>query len=194
MRRSAGHQDRAGDAEDARSTSLLVERGLAPSRERARALILAGQVTRRRPGRLEGRARRSRPTRGVELVDARSSVRRPRRRQAGARARRVRASIRADAARSTSAPRPAASPTSCCSAAPPASSRSTSATASSTGGCAAIRASLVREGVNARALTPDDVPHPVEPRDDRRRRSSRCGTSCRRCRRSSRRAPTSSRS
>ena len=33
---------------------LLVERGLAPSRERARALILAGQVTRGRPGRVEG--------------------------------------------------------------------------------------------------------------------------------------------
>ena len=60
--------------------------------------------------------------------------------------------------RSTSAPRPAASPTSCCSAARAASSRSTSATASSTGGCAPTRASSCVEGVNARTLTPADLP------------------------------------
>ena len=57
--------------------------------------------------------------------------------------------------------RPAALPTCCCSAAPRASSRSTSDAASWTGGCAPTPRVIVREGVNARALTSDDVPHAV---------------------------------
>ena len=128
-----------------RLDALLVARGLAATRERARALILAGQVRVDTPPSKAGR--RSRPARMVAgrrrgvARRARPSLRRPRRPQAGARARRLRRSIRAAGSRSTSAPRPAASPTCCCSAARRASSRSTSATASSPGRCAPIRAS-----------------------------------------------------
>ena len=64
--------------------------------------------------------------------------------------------------RSTSARRPAASPTCCCSAARGRSSRSTSATGSSTGGCAPTPASSCCEHVNARHLTPDDLPGPFD--------------------------------
>ncbi len=74
-----------------RLDQLVVERGLAPSRERARALILAGQVTvdgqpvTKAGAQVEHAGRR-------RAARARSSVRRPRRPQARARARHVRAS------------------------------------------------------------------------------------------------------
>ena len=69
-----------------RLDQLLVERGLAPSRERARALILAGQVT------VDGQPATKAGTpvddrAAVALARSRPSVRRPRRPEARARAR-----------------------------------------------------------------------------------------------------------
>ena len=110
----AGTRDHAARP---RLDTLLVARGLVESREKARALILAGQVEvvagtpAPRPARsLAGRRRD--PGRA-----AGASVGRPRRHQARARARRVSASTSPAGSASTSAPRPAASPTCCCSAA-----------------------------------------------------------------------------
>ena len=79
-----------------RVDQLLVERQLVASRERARALILAGQV------RVNGQPVTKAGTAvdadaAVELIDSRSSVCRPRRSQAGACARHLRDRRRADA-------------------------------------------------------------------------------------------------
>ena len=94
-----------------RLDQLVVERGLAPSRERARALILAGQVT------VDDRP----ATKAGTAVDDQSAVAllspdhpyAGRRSQAGARARRSTSMCR-DGTASTSARRPGASPTCCC--------------------------------------------------------------------------------
>ncbi len=101
-----------------RLDALLVDRGLAASRERAQALILAGQVTVK--GQMVAKA-------GAPVApDAEVALSRPTIRTwaAAASSWRTRstpsASIRRDGTRSTSARRPAASPTCCCSAAPPA--------------------------------------------------------------------------
>ena len=75
-----------------RLDQLLVARGLAQSRERARALILAGDVHGRRRGRSRRPARSSTTHAEVTRAAARSSLGRPRRPQARARARRVSAS------------------------------------------------------------------------------------------------------
>ena len=137
---AAPTEARASSMTRVRIDLLLVDRGLAPSRERARALLLAGQV------RVGGHA----VTKAGTLVDAaaddragdaRPSVRRPRRAEAGARARGLRHRGRTAARRSTSAPPPAGSPTCCCSGAPGASSRWTSGTVSWTGRCATTRGS-----------------------------------------------------
>ena len=179
-----------------RLDTLLVTRGLAESREKARALILAGKVDvdghpRPRPARwcrttptcaspspsIRGSAAaasswRTRSTRSRIDVDGRL----------GARHRRVdrRLHRRAAAARRART-----------------SSRSTSATASCTGSCAPIRASRSLEGVNARALDPRRSPGPRRRRRRSSRstsRSSRCATSCPSCPRCWRPTPTSSRS
>ena len=124
----------------ARSTSLVVERGLVPSRERARALILAGQV--RVDGHVASKAgdRRRPPTRASSWRSR--TTRTSAAAASSSRTRSTRSASTSRAARrSTSARPPAASPTCCCAAAPCAWSRSTSATASSTGGSAATRAS-----------------------------------------------------
>ena len=126
--------------ERSRLDTLLVERGLAASRERARALILAGEV------RVDGQpvTKAGTPIAADADVDAAT----PDHPYVGRGGLKLAHALDAFAhrrpparSRSTSAPRPAASPTSCCSAAPRASSRSTSATASSIGSSAAIRAS-----------------------------------------------------
>ena len=169
--------------EEPRLDVALVDRGLAASRERARALIMAGQV------RVDGqvvskagapasadaadRARRSRTTRTSAAAASSSRTRSttftvdP----AGKRALDVGAStggftdvlLQRGAASVIAARR--------------------RATVSSIGSCATIPRVDVHEGVNARTLTPADVPHPVDLVVDRRRRSSRSGTSCPRCRR-----------
>ena len=122
-----------------RLDQLIFERGLAPSRERAQALVLAalvkvdGQVVSKAGAPVAADAR-------VELVAPDHPVR-----VAAASSWRMRStrspSIPRHAARSTSARPPAASPMSCCSAAQCTSSRSTSVTASSTGRSATTRAS-----------------------------------------------------
>ena len=150
--------DERSDREDSRLDALLVARGLAASRERARALILAGQVRvdgarrRRRP------ARRSTPDADVTLIEPGSSLRRPRRRQARARARRVRHRRRPAGSPSTSARRRAASPTCCCAAA-----RARVVALDVGHGQldwqAAHRSARRRlERVNARTLTPEQLP------------------------------------
>ena len=132
---------------------LLVERGLAPSRERARALILAGHV--RVNGRPESKAGTPVPADAeVTLDHTGPSLRQPRRRQARPRARRLRHRSRRAARRSTSARRRAASPTCCCGAA----RRRVIALDVGHGQLDwTLRNDprvLVREHVNARALTP----------------------------------------
>ena len=113
---------------------LLVARGLAATRERAQALVLAGEV-------LVDGAPADKPAMPVaEGADAgrarRPALRQPRRRQAGPRRWTPSPWTPPAAWPWTSAPPPAASPTACCSAAPPGSMPWTWATASSTGGCA----------------------------------------------------------
>ena len=122
-----------------RADLALVEQGLAPSREKARALILAGEV-------LAG----DRPIdKAGDLVDAGAELRLRSApmpyvsrggRQAGARAGHVRASTCAARSRWTSARRRAASRTACCSGARRASTASTSGRGSSTGRSRPIRA------------------------------------------------------
>ena len=73
-----------------RLDKLLVDRGLAASRERARALIMAGKVLGRRPAGDQGRARWSTPTPRIALREEDHPVRLARRAQAGEGARRVR--------------------------------------------------------------------------------------------------------
>ena len=134
-----------------RADTLLVDRGLAPSRERARALILAGKV-------LAG----ERPVeKAGELVELERRVRlrgEPTSRTcraAGSSSRTRSTHFALDVRarwRSTSARRPAASPTCCSSAARRASTPSTSGTASSPGSCARIRAWSCIEQVNIRHL------------------------------------------
>ena len=131
----------------------LVERGLAASRERARALILAGQVARRRPGRLEGRRagrrRRARRARRRPIIRTSAAA------ASSSRTRSTRsASTAPAAARSTSARRPAASPTCCCSAAPRASIALDVGHGQLDWRLRNDPRVVVREGVNARALTP----------------------------------------
>ena len=179
--------------QESASTSLLVERGLAPSRERARALILAGQVT------VDGQvvSKAGTPVAAdarVELVDARSSVRRA-------------AAASSWRTRST------------CSASTVAGRRALDIGAS-TGGFTDVllqrgAASVDRARRRPRPARLAAAHRPARHRPRRRQRarrsrqttcrtrstssrstwrSSRCGTSCRRCRRSWRPARTSSRS
>ena len=120
LRRSSPHWVGSRDSElktRVRLDTLLVERGLAPSRERARALILAGQVARRRAS---GRRRPAPPSPPTPT----SSCIGPIIRTSAAAALKLAHALdtfahRRDraATRSTSARRPAASPTCCCSAA-----------------------------------------------------------------------------
>ena len=119
---------------------LLVERGLVSTRERARALILAGHIQGRRPAGHQGRHRRG-PGRRRRADRAGPSLRRTRRPQAGPCARCVR--YHRDRTRGTRHRRVdrRASRTCCCSGAPRAWWRSTSVTARSTGRFATTRAS-----------------------------------------------------
>ena len=141
---------RLGPRGKVRLDVLLVDRGLAPSRERARALILAGQVT--VDGQVVSKA-------GAPVKpDARVELSTPDHPYVGRGGVKLAGALDAfaidppGAARWTSAHRPAASPTCCCSAARPASSPSTSATGSSTGGSATIRASsFARASTRARS-------------------------------------------
>ena len=123
-----------------RLDQLLVRRGLVESRERAQALILAGQVDLDGTGRGQGRHHGVGARRGARHRP-RSSVGQPRRRQAGPRARQLRPRRRRTARprrrrldrrlhRRAARPRRAAT-----------SSPSTSAGASCTGSCAPTRAS-----------------------------------------------------
>ena len=128
-----------------RADQLLVEQGLAESRAKAQALILAGLVScggRRvdKPGRAARRGCRARPQR------ARPSLGVARRGQARACARPFRDRRRPARSRSISAPRPAASPMCCWRAARRGSTRSMSGTASSPGSCARTRASSSTRG------------------------------------------------
>ena len=143
-----------------RLDQLVVERGLAPSRERARALILAGQVT------VDGQP----VTKAGARVDSGADVTllapdHPYVGRGGvklAHALDTFGSTSRDARRSTSARPPAASPTCCCSAAPRAWSPSTSVTGRSTGRCATIPRVVVIEHFNARRLSAADLPGPVD--------------------------------
>ena len=181
--------------EDAvRLDTLLVERGLAPSRERAQ------RPDSRRAACASTAARRRRPAPSVAAdvdVDAtrrRSSVRRPRRPEARARARPFAIDVdRPHRARHRRVDRrfhrrPAAARRA------RTSSRSTSATASSTGSCGTIRASPCSSASTRAPLHLDAAAGRALSISSRSTsRSSRCGTSCPSCRRSSRPAPTSSR-
>ena len=183
-------------ASKVRLDALLVERGLAASRERARALILAGEV------RVNGQ-------RGNEGRNRRAS----RRARVAAR---PGSSLRRAAADSSSRTRSTPSRID-------AAGRIALDVGASTGGFTDVLLQrgaarvvaldvghgqldwklrndprvVVRERVNARTLTAADLPADCQRFDDRRRstcRSFRCGRSCRRCRRCSSLAPTSSRS
>ena len=176
-----------GAGRAARSSGWTSRSSIVVSRRRASgrsALILAGQV--RVDGQVVSKAGApvSAANAEVDARRARSSLRRPRRRQARARARRPSTSIRRRAAgarhrrldrrlhrRAAAARRGAAS------------SRSTSATDSSIGGCATDPRVVVREGVNARYLTPTDLPARGQPRHDRRRVHLAAAHPARRCRR-----------
>ena len=164
---------------------LLVERGLAPTREKAQAMILAGLVTvggRRadKAGEAVPSGRRSRSRRAA------APLRVARRREARRGARRTSESIPRGTSASTSAPRPEASPTASCSAARRASMRSTWATASSTRSfetmpawsCArrSTRASFRRPRSESRSSSPPST-SPSSPCDSCCRRS--CGFSSR---------------
>ena len=123
-----------------RLDSLLAERGLFPSRSRAAAAVLAGDVHLGPGPPAGGEARPARRRRTSSSTSRAAAVRLARRDQARERARRARASTSPAAARSTSAPRPAGSPTACCSAARRTWSRSTWPTASWRWRCATTRA------------------------------------------------------
>ena len=182
-RRPLRHETRVKTRLDA----LLVARGLAASRERARALILAGQV--RVDGQAPPRPARWSPTTPHVIArGAGSSVGRPRRPEARARARRLRPRRRAARRRSTSARRPAASPT-CCS------QRGAGRVVALDVGHGQLDWRLrtdprvvVLEGVNARHRSAATTCPAALARSTSSRstsRSSRCGSSCRSCRRCS---------
>ena len=133
---------------------LLVERGLAESREKAQALIMAGEV-------LVNGQKSDKPGRSVasdSQVECRRApaLRQPRRIQAGGRAGSFRHRCRRAESASTSAAPPAASPIACCSAARRASRPSTSAPASSIGSCATIRAWWSAKA-STRAISPRKI-------------------------------------
>ena len=131
-----------GKSAKQRLDELLVERGLAETRTKAQALILAGRYG---SGRATPRARpqagrSGRATVAVTLAEPRA-VRRPGRLQACRRPRRVRDRSGGQGRRSTWAPPPAASPTCCCSAARAMSTLSTWVAGSSPDRCEATRVS-----------------------------------------------------
>ena len=170
------------------STVLLVARGLAPTREKAQAMILAGlvEVDGRRvdkAGTADGRGRRD-----LRVAGPRASVRLARRRQARRGARRVRARSRrarlpgrrALDGRLHGLPAAARRRARLC--------RRRRRTARSTPSCAADPRVVLREKVNARYPLVRARPGAGGARGAWTSPSSRSGSSCRRSCRSSRRA------
>ena len=156
----AGRPDRPPQVMKAtRLDRLMVERGLAESREKAQALIMAGEVwwTGRRP---RSPASRWLPMRRIEVLARPPYV--------GRGGFKLAAALHhfgidvAGGCVSTSAPPPAASRTACCRPAPRACMRWMSARASSTGSCAPIRAWWCMRGVNARYLQFGDIGERVD--------------------------------
>jgi 23S rRNA (cytidine1920-2'-O)/16S rRNA (cytidine1409-2'-O)-methyltransferase len=137
---------------------LLVDRGLVESREKAQALIMAGEVL------LNGQ-KASKPGQPVDPGAALEVLARPPYVSRGG----LKLAALSNTSPSTSPARsasisdrpPAASPTPCCRPAPPACTPSTSAPANSPGRCAPIRASPARRHQRARTAA-GEIGEPVD--------------------------------
>ncbi len=161
--RPVSEMPRATKIEKERLDLLLVERGLAESRRKAQAMILAGEVRvngqrRDKPGEQVPRDSQYRSRRSAAL-------RKPRRIQARGRSRRISASISRAKFASTSVPAPAASRIACCSTAQRA-CFAVDVTPEQMAWKLQQDARVTRIHRNARELTPNDLPEQPQPRRD----------------------------
>ena len=155
-----GRPDRPPQIMKTRLDRLMVDRGLAESREKAQALIMAGEV------RVNGQKASKPGQPGGGRLRRRSALapalRQPRRIQAGRRAAPLRASTSPAKSASISAPPPAASPTSCCRPAPRACMPSMCGAGQLDWKLRTDPRVVLHEGINARSLTFEDIGEPVD--------------------------------